>query len=153
MATKRKAAAMTAVEDEEPVDPTDELVFVGLGGCQEVGRSCHILQYKGKTVMVCPSGRTTTWTATDHPYSSMLVCIQAEKACPLCHTLTTLISVLSTSSSSASRFHFSFVSCLFVVQVGHTPCLYLHKKFVLGGRNSRAKVWLDNRDGTKGRFG
>ncbi|KIV97382.1 hypothetical protein PV10_01138 [Exophiala mesophila] len=52
MATKRKAAAMTAVEDEEPVDPTDELVFVGLGGCQEVGRSCHILQYKGKTVML-----------------------------------------------------------------------------------------------------
>lgn len=57
MATKRKAAAMTAVDDEEPVDPADELVFVGLGGCQEVGRSCHILQYKGKTVMVCPPGK------------------------------------------------------------------------------------------------
>ena len=54
MATKRKAAAMAATtdEDDEPVDPTDELVFTGLGGCQEVGRSCHILQYKGKTVMV-----------------------------------------------------------------------------------------------------
>ncbi|KIW85003.1 hypothetical protein Z517_00391 [Fonsecaea pedrosoi CBS 271.37] len=52
MATKRKAAAMTAVEDDEPVDPSDELVFIGLGGCQEVGRSCHILQYKGKTVML-----------------------------------------------------------------------------------------------------
>lgn len=53
MATKRKAAAMAAAaEDEEPVDPSDELIFIGLGGCQEVGRSCHILQYKGKTVMV-----------------------------------------------------------------------------------------------------
>ena len=53
MATKRKAAAMTAEVDDEPVDPSDELIFTGLGGCQEVGRSCHILQYKGKTVMVC----------------------------------------------------------------------------------------------------
>lgn len=52
MATKRKAAAMSSVEEEDPVDPSDELVFIGLGGCQEVGRSCHILQYKGKTVMV-----------------------------------------------------------------------------------------------------
>lgn len=53
MAQKRKAAAMTAaVEDEEPVDPSDELTFVGLGGCQEVGRSCYIIQYKGKTVML-----------------------------------------------------------------------------------------------------
>ncbi|KIV82775.1 hypothetical protein PV11_04855 [Exophiala sideris] len=52
MATKRKAAAMATVEDDDPVDPSDELVFIGLGGCQEVGRSCHILQYKGKTVML-----------------------------------------------------------------------------------------------------
>lgn len=52
MANKRKAAAMSKLEDEDPVDPSDELVFIGLGGCQEVGRSCHILQYKGKTVMV-----------------------------------------------------------------------------------------------------
>jgi cleavage and polyadenylation specificity factor subunit 3 len=37
---------------EEPVDPSDELIFVCLGGGNEVGRSCHILQYKGKTVMV-----------------------------------------------------------------------------------------------------
>ncbi|KIX07893.1 uncharacterized protein Z518_02547 [Rhinocladiella mackenziei CBS 650.93] len=52
MATKRKASAMASTEDEDPVDPSDELVFIGLGGCQEVGRSCHILQYKGKTVML-----------------------------------------------------------------------------------------------------
>ncbi|PSS13036.1 hypothetical protein M430DRAFT_124890 [Amorphotheca resinae ATCC 22711] len=51
MASKRKAAAMAAV-DEEPVDPADELMFLCLGGGNEVGRSCHILQYKGKTVML-----------------------------------------------------------------------------------------------------
>lgn len=51
MASKRKAAAMAAV-DEEPVDPADELMFLNLGGGNEVGRSCHIIQYKGKTVMV-----------------------------------------------------------------------------------------------------
>lgn len=56
MAAKRKAAAMSATEEEEPVDPSDELVFIGLGGCQEVGRSCHILQYKGKTIMVSLAG-------------------------------------------------------------------------------------------------
>ncbi|EXJ83508.1 endoribonuclease ysh1 [Capronia coronata CBS 617.96] len=52
MATKRKAAAMASAAEDDPVDPSDELVFIGLGGCQEVGRSCHILQYKGKTVML-----------------------------------------------------------------------------------------------------
>ncbi|PQE12188.1 Endoribonuclease YSH1 protein [Rutstroemia sp. NJR-2017a BVV2] len=51
MASKRKAAAM-APAVEEPVDPADELMFLCLGGGAEVGRSCHILQYKGKTVMV-----------------------------------------------------------------------------------------------------
>ncbi|KAK4166687.1 beta-lactamase-like protein [Cladorrhinum sp. PSN259] len=51
MASKRKAAAMAAVP-EEPVDPSDELKFLNLGGGNEVGRSCHIIQYKGKTVML-----------------------------------------------------------------------------------------------------
>ena len=51
MASKRKAAAL-AVEEEEPIDPSDELLFLCLGGGNEVGRSCHIIQYKGKTVMV-----------------------------------------------------------------------------------------------------
>lgn len=41
----------TAVDDE-PVDPSDELAFYCLGGGNEVGRSCHILEYKGKTVML-----------------------------------------------------------------------------------------------------
>ncbi|RMZ88764.1 hypothetical protein DV736_g4006, partial [Chaetothyriales sp. CBS 134916] len=54
MATKRKAAAMALSSDDsdEPVDESDYLKFTGLGGCQEVGRSCHILQYRGKTVML-----------------------------------------------------------------------------------------------------
>lgn len=51
MAAKRKASAMAATVDDEPVDPSDELAFYCLGGGNEVGRSCHIIQYKGKTVM------------------------------------------------------------------------------------------------------
>jgi cleavage and polyadenylation specificity factor subunit 3 len=51
MAAKRKLAAM-APDDDDPVDPADELMFLCLGGGNEVGRSCHIIQYKGKTVMV-----------------------------------------------------------------------------------------------------
>lgn len=54
MAAKRKAAAMSPGSDE-PVDPADELLFYCLGGGNEVGRSSHIIQYKGKTVMVCHS--------------------------------------------------------------------------------------------------
>lgn len=45
---------MAATVAEEPVDPADELMFLCLGGGNEVGRSCHIIQYKGKTVMVRP---------------------------------------------------------------------------------------------------
>lgn len=52
MASKRKAAAMASTAPDEPVDPADELMFLCLGGGNEVGRSCHIIQYKGKTVMV-----------------------------------------------------------------------------------------------------
>lgn len=53
MASKRKASAMASAAPEEPVDPADELMFLCLGGGNEVGRSCHIIQYKGKTIMVC----------------------------------------------------------------------------------------------------
>ncbi|KAH8677904.1 cleavage and polyadenylation specifity factor [Xylariales sp. PMI_506] len=52
MASKRKAGSMGATVDDEPVDPSDELMFLCLGGGNEVGRSCHIVQYKGKTVML-----------------------------------------------------------------------------------------------------
>lgn len=70
MAAKRKASALNTAVDDEPVDPSDELAFYCLGGGNEVGRSCHIIQYKGKTVMVCgnepsrSSGlRKTDWLA------------------------------------------------------------------------------------------
>ncbi|KAJ5642456.1 Endoribonuclease ysh1 [Penicillium lividum] len=52
MASKRKASAMGTAMDDAPVDPSDELAFYCLGGGNEVGRSCHIIQYKGKTVML-----------------------------------------------------------------------------------------------------
>ena len=51
MAAKRKLGVMAEV-NEEPIDPADELMFLCLGGGNEVGRSCHIIQYKGKTIMV-----------------------------------------------------------------------------------------------------
>ena len=51
MAAKRKLGAMAEVI-EESIDPADELMFLCLGGGNEVGRSCHIIQYKGKTIMV-----------------------------------------------------------------------------------------------------
>lgn len=38
MAAKRKASAMAATVDDEPVDPSDELAFYCLGGGNEVGR-------------------------------------------------------------------------------------------------------------------
>ena len=47
---------------DEPVDPADELMFLCLGGGNEVGRSCHIIQYKGKTVMVSIASSTTMTT-------------------------------------------------------------------------------------------
>ncbi len=40
------------MDSDEVVDPSDELLFTCLGGGNEVGRSCHVIQYKGKTVMV-----------------------------------------------------------------------------------------------------
>jgi cleavage and polyadenylation specificity factor subunit 3 len=53
MATKRKLGDLNAAAQEDDfVDPSDELKFICLGGGNEVGRSCHIIQYKGKTVMV-----------------------------------------------------------------------------------------------------
>jgi cleavage and polyadenylation specificity factor subunit 3 len=57
--------AASTEDDDEPVDPSDELIFTGLGGCQEVGRSCHILQYKGKTVMVGSSPLDTQDSFSD----------------------------------------------------------------------------------------
>ncbi|CAN6673696.1 endoribonuclease Ysh1p [Trichomonascus vanleenenianus] len=38
--------------EDEPVDDFDKFEFVALGGGNEVGRSCHIISYKGKTIML-----------------------------------------------------------------------------------------------------
>lgn len=35
-----------------PVEDSDNFKFFGLGGCNEVGRSCHILEYKNKVIML-----------------------------------------------------------------------------------------------------
>ncbi|WBW74299.1 mRNA cleavage and polyadenylation specificity factor complex endoribonuclease subunit Ysh1 [Schizosaccharomyces osmophilus] len=40
------------IDEEVSADPSDLLQFINLGAGNEVGRSCHILQYKGKTVML-----------------------------------------------------------------------------------------------------
>lgn len=70
MATKRKASALNAAVDDEPVDPSDEVAFYCLGGGNEVGRSCHIIQYKGKTVMVRHNRYTVVnWT----PLTKLLI--------------------------------------------------------------------------------
>jgi hypothetical protein len=90
MATKRKIAAL-APEDEDPIDPADELMFLCLGGGNEVGRSCHILQYKGKTVMVRGRGSQ----AEEHVLtrcSLTLACIRPTRACLQCPSTTNSIS-------------------------------------------------------------
>jgi hypothetical protein len=95
MASKRKASAMASAVPEEPVDPADELMFLCLGGGNEVGRSCHVVQYKGKTVMVCRensypvldslltvAGRTCSSTPANTQHTMVLLG---------CHSSTTLI--------------------------------------------------------------
>ena len=52
MADRKRKLSNINTAEEELVDPSDQLKFVCLGGGNEVGRSCHIIQYKGKTVMV-----------------------------------------------------------------------------------------------------
>jgi hypothetical protein len=84
MASKRKLAAMAPV-DEDPVDPSDEFLFLCLGGGNEVGRSCHIIQYKGKTIMV----RRAYIKREDGllmARSLMRVCTLGMRACPPCPT-------------------------------------------------------------------
>lgn len=81
MASKRKAAAMNAAAAGEPVDPSDELMFLCLGGGNEVGRSCHIVQYKGKTVMV----RALLCAAPcPRPASLLTLCLAARRGTAPC---------------------------------------------------------------------
>jgi len=70
MASKRKAAAMASAAPEEPVDPADELMFLCLGGGNEVGRSCHIIPYKGKTAMVRNSSSHTQYSLPEKALST-----------------------------------------------------------------------------------
>jgi Cft2 family RNA processing exonuclease len=81
---------MNATETEEPVDPSDKLMFLCLGGGNEVGRSCHIIQYKGKTVMVRCSAYFQYFHEDLTLHSSMLASIQATTALLL--SLSTTIS-------------------------------------------------------------
>lgn len=78
-------------EDVEPIDPADELMFLCLGGGNEVGRSCHILQYKGKTVMVCTLKSKRDLQNADWN-SLMPGCILRMKASLPCPFTMTLIS-------------------------------------------------------------
>lgn len=38
--------------DNAALEGTDNFRFFGLGGCNEVGRSCHIIEYKNKVIML-----------------------------------------------------------------------------------------------------
>lgn len=38
--------------DSQTSDGADDFKFFGLGGCNEVGRSCHIIEYKNKVIML-----------------------------------------------------------------------------------------------------
>lgn len=84
MTTKRKASAMGTAVDDEPVDPSDELAFYCLGGGNEVGRSCHILEYKGKTVMVRLETRKNIGVCANTRDSSTLVCTRLRRVSLRC---------------------------------------------------------------------
>lgn len=92
---------MNAAASEEPVDPSDELMFLALGGGNEVGRSCHIIQYKGKTVMVSLQPRKTKVQRerpADRHHSSMPVSIQPTTGSQPSRSTTISISARSTCS-------------------------------------------------------
>lgn len=95
MATKRKLSAISA-DSEQAVDPSDELMFLCLGGGNEVGRSCHIIQYKGKTVMVriCRLADNVSFTDAFLLHSLMPASTLLSMVLPLYLTLTSSISAL-----------------------------------------------------------
>lgn len=103
MASKRKASVMNATATEEPVDPSDELMFLCLGGGNEVGRSCHVIQYKGKTVMVSTQQAPALQVANSCMCSWMPANILPTKASQRYPSTTISTSARSTCSSSASK--------------------------------------------------
>ena len=95
MAAKRKLSTLSP-EVEEVADPADELMFLCLGGGNEVGRSCHIIQYKGKTVMVMSLTLCVERSANSNTnHSSMLADILLFRVSLLCRTLTSSTSAPS----------------------------------------------------------
>jgi len=95
---------MAAAPAEEPVDPSDELMFLCLGGGNEVGRSCHIIQYKGKSVMVRYCYLLLHGPlANDSCNSLMLGSTLHMMALRVYHSLTILTSAQSTYCLSASK--------------------------------------------------
>jgi hypothetical protein len=55
-------------------DQGDVFTFENLGGGQEVGRSCHILQFKGKCVMVQSQQATLMSSLTQEFIQETLGC-------------------------------------------------------------------------------
>ncbi|KAJ8613703.1 hypothetical protein MRB53_036845 [Persea americana] len=101
MSTKRKLAELQ-VDDDDPVDPSDQLMFLCLGGGNEVGRSCHIIQYKGKTVMVSLQWRSRDVKA--YSGSSMLGCIPPMMVSPrFLSTMNSTSQRLTNTASSAEQ--------------------------------------------------
>lgn len=95
MATKRKLSAISP-DSEQALDPAEELMFLCLGGGNEVGRSCHVIQYKGKTVMVGVSYRPKIiFWLTILVHSLMPVNTLLSMASPHYHILMNLISAQS----------------------------------------------------------
>lgn len=95
---------MNSAANEEPVDPSDELLFLALGGGNEVGRSCHIIQYKGKTVMVsCEYALERFGLGLTNASSLTPVSIPHTMALPHCPSTMTSISAQSMCYLSASK--------------------------------------------------
>lgn len=83
---------MASIASEEVIDPADELMFLCLGGGNEVGRSSHIIQYKGKTVMVSePEPGISEHHSNKFSGSSMLVNILLTMGSRGCLSMTTSI--------------------------------------------------------------
>ncbi|KAK7526030.1 beta-lactamase-like protein [Phyllosticta citriasiana] len=134
MAAKRKAAAM-APGDDEPVDPSDELLFYCLGGGNEVGRSSHIIQYKGKTVML---------DAGMHPAYDGLAALPFYDEFDLSQVDVLLISHINKSQMSA---HIISQCCGEEARTHQTPCLFhidhaASLPYVLAKTNFKGRVFM-----------
>lgn len=71
-------------------DKGDVFTFENLGGGQEVGRSCHVIQFKGKCVMVLFNPAFAT-VESSNEYSWMQECILQLPVLVVCRTMILLI--------------------------------------------------------------